>query len=428
MSTYIINGGNKISGTVTPMPNKNSILPLICSAVLFDEPVTFHNVPKSTSVRVVTNIFKALGGKVSYHRDGSLTLDGSTVDKYQIPDDLAEKERSSLMFLGGLLAKLGKAELGKSGGCKLGSRPVDTLINGLTELGAQIDPENIYKLEAKELKGNPKIWQFETSVTGTENLIIAAVKAKGTTVIYNAACEPHVQDLCNFLNSIGAKISGIGSNKLTIEGVEKLTKGEWTVISDHIDIGGLIVAAAITGGELRIKNAIPSHMQQILEYYERVNLKVKIEGEDIIVPANQKLICQTRMKGDVERIRAQPWPTGFPADLMPQMLVLCMVAEGNMYLMNAMYENQLYFVEDLQKMKGNVILSNPHVAFTYGPSPKLKGAVVSAPAVLQSAHAVALAAFAARGETRILNADIIKRRFPEFVEVMRSLGGDIREE
>lgn len=425
MKSLTITGGKPLSGIITPLPNKNSILPLICAAVLTTKPVTFHNVPKSSAVRTLVKIFRHLGGKVSYLSDNRLRLNGENINKYTIPADLAQKERSSLMFLGPLLARFGKAKVEDAGGCTLGNRPVDTLINGLKELGAKTSKNDIYNLQSKKLKGK-RIWQLEASVTGTENLILAAVFANGTTEIYNAACEPHVQDLCNFLNSIGAKITGIGTNLIIIEGVKELTKGEWTVIPDHIDIGGLIVAAAITGGELRIKNAIPTYMEHILMFYKKLNLKYKIDGEDIIIPAKQKLIAKPNLKGQTDNIKAQPWPTGFPADLIPQVLVLSMMAEGTMNIMNNMYETQLLFVSELQKMKANVTLADPTKAITFGPS-KLKGATVTAPLIIQCAHAMALAAFAAKGTTKINNTQSINRRFPDFVEKMKSLGAQIKE-
>jgi UDP-N-acetylglucosamine 1-carboxyvinyltransferase len=428
MSTFIIKGGNKIEGTVEPLPNKNSIVALIPAAVLADGPILFKNVPKSTTVGVMLRIFKKLGGGVEYMKGDKVRLDPTTIDSFYIDKEEAKKERASLMFLGSLLSKFGEAELGQSGGCKLGNRPIDTLLQGLTELGGQIDPDNIYHVTAPNgPQGNENIWQLETSVTGTENLIIAAVKAQGKTVIYNAACEPHVQDLCNFLNSIGADISGIGTNKLIINGVEKLTGGEWSVIPDFVDIGGLIVAAAITGGELRIKNAIPNHMQQILGFYEKVSLKYEIDGEDIIIPADQNLHCKTNIKGDMDKIMAQTWPTAFPVDLIPQALVLASKASGNIRIQNMMYETQLVFVDTLNKMQGKVALTSPNQAITFGPS-DYKGAIVSAPVVLQSAHAIALAAFSAEGTTKIKNANIISRRYPDFIDKFKALGADIRKE
>ena len=234
MSSLVIEGGHQLKGTVTPMPNKNSILKIIPAAVLSDGPVTIHNVPKSTSVRVLLQIFKQLGGKVAYLKDNTVRLDGTTIKTSAVDETLAGKERSSFLFLGPLVSRFGKASIRDGGGCKLGNRPLDTLFQGLAGLGVEVDSGDGYKISAKELKGD-KIWLLEASVTGTENLILAAVKAKGTTVIYNAACEPHTQDLCNFLVSVGAKITGIGTNQLTIEGVDNLSGGEWTIISDHVE-------------------------------------------------------------------------------------------------------------------------------------------------------------------------------------------------
>jgi UDP-N-acetylglucosamine 1-carboxyvinyltransferase len=425
MTTYKIVGGNPLSGTVTPAPNKNSILPLICAATLTSEPVTFTNVPKSASVRTLLRIFRKLGGKVAYLEDNKVRLNGATINSTNIPADLAKKERSSIMFLGPLLSRFGKAAIEDAGGCTLGNRPVDTLITGLKELGAVTQKDDIYNLTTKGLKGTD-VWQLEASVTGTENLVLAAVLADGETEIYNAACEPHVQDVCNFLNSIGAKITGIGTNLIKVRGVEKLTGGEWEIIPDYIDIGGLIVAAAITGGEITINTAIPEHMGHILMFYQKLNLKYDIIGDKIHIPANQNLKALTNLKGDIDKIPAQPWPTGFPADLIPQALVLAIMAKGSINIMNNMYETQLQFVNELIQMKAKVTLSNPTQAITFGPS-KLKGTTLAAPAIIQCAHAMALAAFAAEGETIITNADSIKRRYPHFVESMRALGGDITE-
>lgn len=427
MSTFIIEGGHPLKGTAKPMPNKNSVLALIPAAILADAPVTFHNVPKSSSVRTLLQIFRLLGGKVAYLKNGSVRLNSSAIKKYSIPKDLASKERSSNMFLAPLLSRLGKAEMSDMGGCRLGNRPVDTLIHGLIQLGAEVDSENIFSLETAGLTGNPDIWQIEASVTGTESLVLAAVKAKGRTVIYNAAAEPHVQDLCNFLVSIGARIDGIGTNRLEIEGVSSLGGGEWSVIPDHIDIGGLIVAAAITGGDLLIKDAIPHHMKQILQYFDKLSLNYSIQGEDIHVPPDQDLRCKPNMKGDMDKIIAVAWPMGFPADLIPQAVVLASMAKGNIRILNNMYETQLVFVEDFIKMNAKVVLADPSRVITFGPS-ELKGANLSAPPVLQSAHALAIAALAAKGTTKILNADIISRRYPDFVDTFISLGGSVREE
>lgn len=423
---YIIEGGNPLKGTVNPTPNKNSIVAIIPATIIADEPIILSNVPRSTAVRSLLRLYRSLGGKVSYLKDSKIKLDPRPINKFVIDKELAKKERSSNMFLGPLLVRFGKAELGDVGGCKLGQRPVDTLLQGLVSMGAKLDPENIFKLSAKELRGNDHVWQLEASVTGTENLITTAVKAKGTTVIYYAASEPHVQDLCNFLNSIGAKIDGVGTNRLTIEGVDRLHGGEWTIIPDHIDIGGLIVASAMTKGEITINNAIPNHMQGILQHLEKFNLKCKINDQQIIVPANQDLYCKPNIKGDMDKVVAEPWP-GYPADLIPQALVLAASLPGNIRIMNPMYERGLTFVDDLIKLKGKVILADPSKAITFGPS-EWKGATVSSPEIIQGGHAIALVGFAAKGVTKILNADVISRRFPELVSVFTSLGGNITQE
>jgi UDP-N-acetylglucosamine 1-carboxyvinyltransferase len=426
MSSIKIEGGYPLHGEVTPMPNKNSILKLIPAAVLADEPVILHNVPKSTSVRVLLQIFKQLGGKVVYKQNNTIKLDGTTINTPDIDEDLAMKERSSFVYIGALVSRFGRASIKDGGGCKLGNRPLDAMFQGLEGLGVEIDKGDGYKVYARSgLKGND-IWLLEASVTGTENLVIAAVKAKGTTVIYNAACEPHTQDLCNFLNSIGAKIQGVGTNKLVIEGVEKLSGGEWTVISDHIDIGGLIVAAAITNGELLIKNAIPEHMTQIINNFAKLNLKVKIQGNDIFVPKNQKLIAHPNFKGDMDKINDQVWP-GFPVDLIPQALILALKAEGNIRVYSNMYEVQLIeLFAELFKMNSKMILTNPNQIITFGPT-QFRGTKVNASTILQCTHAMVLAGLSGTGTTIVDNADIVYRRFPELVETFKALGAKVEK-
>lgn len=426
MSQLIINGGKSLNGVVNPVANKNSIIKLIPAIILCDEPVIIHNVPMSSSVKLFIDVFKELGGVVEYLNPGIVKFDPRSINKYSIPEELAEKERATFVFLGPLLSKFKKAEIKDPGGCKLGNRPLDTLFQGLKELGVEIDKDNGYKMYTSGLVAKERIWLIEASVTGTENLILGAVKAKGITKIYNAACEPHTQDLCNFLVSVGAKISGIGSNLLTIEGVDNLSGGEWTVLSDHIDIGGWIVAAAITGGEILIKNAIPEHMMQVIRYFGKVGLVVEVRGNDIFVPANQKLFCAHNVRGDIDKIPDQPWP-GFPVDLIPQMLVLAIHAEGSIKVLSNMYETQLFFVEELQRMGASVIMSHPHQVITFGPT-KLRGAKVTSPSILQCAHAIVLAGLAAEGSTIMFNADTIFRRYPEIVKALQSLGADVRVE
>ncbi|MBN2015857.1 UDP-N-acetylglucosamine 1-carboxyvinyltransferase [Candidatus Dojkabacteria bacterium] len=425
MTSYKIEGGVPLKGEITPVPNKNSILKIIPACILAEKPVTLHNVPKSTAVRIMLRIFRKLGGKVAYLKGSTIRLNAQNIKSYVIDEDLANKERTSLMFSGPLLAKFKRAEIGGSGGCKLGNRPLDTMFQGLSALGVVIDKEKGYKMSTKGLKGREDIWLIEASVTGTENLIIAAVKAEGRTIIYNAACEPHTQDLCNFLVSLGAKIQGIGSNKLIIDGVGSLGGGEWTIINDHIDIGGLIVASVITNGELLIKNAIPEHMTQILNYFGKINVKVDIRGDDIFVPSGQNLFCKKNFKGNIDKIMDQPWP-GYPVDLIPQAIVLASYAKGNINIYGVMYETQLLFVNELLKMRAELVLSSMHQVVSSGPS-ELTGATVDAPDILQCGHALVLAGLAAKGTTIIRNADMVSRRYPNLVKRFRKLGARIEK-
>ncbi|MEP7103442.1 MAG: UDP-N-acetylglucosamine 1-carboxyvinyltransferase [Candidatus Dojkabacteria bacterium] len=425
MSSLVIQGGHALNGTVVPMPNKNSILKLIPAAVLTDAPVTFHNVPKSSAVRILLQIFRQLGGKVAYLKGDSIRLDGAGINTSAINEELAGKERASFLFLGPLVSRFGSASIRDGGGCKLGNRPLDTMFQGLEGLGVQVDKGDGYKIKAKELKG-AHIWLIEASVTGTENLVLAAVKAKGITTIYNAACEPHTQDLCNFLVSVGAKIEGIGTNKLVIEGVENLSGGEWTVISDHVDIGGLIVAALVTDGELTIKNAIPEHMTQIINYFRKLNAKITIKGKDIHIPKDQDLKALPNIKGDMDKINDLPWP-GFPVDLIPQALILALKAKGNIRVYSNLYEVQLIeLFAELFKMQAKMTMANPNMILTHGAT-EFVGTKVNASTILQCTHALVLAGLAARGKTTVENADIIYRRFPEIVQTLNALGAKIEK-
>lgn len=423
--SLIIEGSKPLNGVITPVANKNSVLKLIPATILCDGPVVLKNVPYSSSVMIFIDIYKALGGKVEFLDNGVVKFNPTTIDKFVIPDELAIKERASFVFVGPLLAKFGRVEIGDPGGCKLGNRPLDALFQGMKEMNIEISKKDRYIFKVKNYIGsiNSKIWLIEASVTGTENLILCAVKAKGNTKIYNAACEPHTQDLCNFLLSVGAKIRGIGSNLLDIEGVSNLSGGEWTVIPDHIDIAGWMVFAAVTNGEILIKNAIPHHMIQIINYFQKLNLKVEIKGQDIFIPKNQELVCKKNVRGDIDKIVDQVWP-GFPVDLIPQALVLALSSKGSIKVFSNLYETQLFFIEELQKMGANAIMANPHLVITFGPA-DWHGGVVNAPSILQCAHAILIAATASNGKTTILNADSIFRRYPNIIKQLESLGAHV---
>jgi len=427
MANIIIEGGKPLKGEITPIGNKNSILKLIPATILCEDKVKISNVPSSSSVNTLIEIYRSLGGKITWVNKNTIELDSRQINKYKIDDNLATQERSSFLFLGPLLAKFGKAYIKEGGGCRLGNRPLDAMFKGLEKLGIEIDSKDGYSLKTKKngIQGN-FIWMLEASVTGTENIILSTVVSKGTTIIYNAACEPHTQDLCNFLNSVGAKIDGVGTNRLIIQGVEKLNGGEWSVIPDHIDIGGLIVAGAITNGHLIIKNAIPNHMTQIINNYEKFNVKIEIENNSIIVKPNT-LISKRNIKGDIDKIYDQPWP-GFPVDLIPQAVILAASSENQMRVYSNMYEVQLIeLYAELFKMNANLMMVNPNLILSLGKS-NLKGTKLNSTSVLQSTHALILAGLVAKGKTIIQNADIIFRRFPDLIQSYQKLGASIWQE
>ena len=424
MATYKIVGGKPLKGVIEPVPNKNSILKLIPAALLTDEPVIIRNVPKSSDVRLMLKIVKQLGGKISYLDGGStVKIIAKDLNSYEMDPALSQKAKASVMFMGPLLVRFKKAHMPMPGGCKLGTRPLDAFIDNMVQMGAKYIREKGYYLEAEKLHAT-KIWSWFPSVTGTENTIMLAVLTKGITEIYNAASEPHTQDLCNMLNAMGAKIYGIGSNKLTIEGVEKLNGVEWTVIPDHLDVGGYIAATAMTKGEITIKNAIPEHMQMIFQFFEKIGIKVKVKDNDIYIDGNQKMQCALTVRGDILDVKAFAWPF-LPPDFVHVALVAALKAKGSIIFHNSFYEYAFFFVEELAKMKAKVIMADPLRVITFGPT-EYKAAKLIAPNIIQATMALFLAALSAEGTTILEDSeDSLMRRYPDLVENYRKLGADI---
>lgn len=424
MSYYKIQGGIPLKGEVHPIPNKNSILKLIPAALLTDEPVTIHNVPDSTDVRLMLKIVRQLGGKVTYLNDRkSVKIIGAGVNTYEMDSELSQKAKSSVMFMAPLLLRFGKAYMPIPGGCKLGTRPLDAFMSNMEMLGAKYRREKGYFIEGDKLKSG-KVWSWFPSVTGTENLIMLASMTPGVTEIYNAAAEPHTQDLCNMLIAMGAKIEGVGSNRLTIEGVDRLKGTEWTVIPDHLDIGGYIAAAALTNGEITIKDAIPEHMQYIIQAFEKLGVTVDIKGNDLYIGSNQKLVCETTVRGDIFEMFAMPWP-GLPIDFMQIMIVTALKAEGSMIMHNSFQEYGMFWIEELAKLKAKVVMADPYRVLTFGPT-EFKGAKIFAPNIIQATMALFLASLSAKGETVMEDrSDSLLRRYPDLVDVYSSLGANV---
>lgn len=426
MQSYRVTGGIPLTGTVQPITNKNSILKLIPAALLTAEPVILHHVPKTTDVHLLLNLVRFLGAKVHYFNGGdSIRITADKLTSSVIPADVSQKARATLVFLGPLFGRFRETGIGETGGCKLGSRPVDTHFDNFRQLGAEVKYFNGgYTIKGKRNEKDVFIWQDEASVTATENVILASVLGKRTVTIYNAACEPHTQDLCNMLNAMGAGIEGIASNRLIIHGVDVLHGVEYTPIVEHLDVGTYIAAAAITNGEILIKNAIPEHMTQILMMYARLGVSVEIRGNDIFVPKNQKLTCKSDIRGNMNKIDAQPWPS-FPADLLPIATVLACHAQGSIVLHNKIYENAMAgFVPEMIKMKANIVLADTRQAITLGKS-ELKSARLKAPDIIQVAVALFIATMAAEGTSTLEGVEVIERRYPNIVETYRQLGAKI---
>lgn len=425
MATYKIEGGKPLSGEITPVPNKNSILKLIPAALLTDEPVIIRNVPMSSDVRLMLKIVKQLGGKVSYLDGGTaVKIVAKDINTWEIDAELSQKAKASVMFMGPLLIRFKKAYMPIPGGCKLGTRPLDAFIDNMVQMGATYVREKGYYIEADHLKA-ARIWSWFPSVTATENTIMLAVLTPGITEIYNAASEPHTQDLCNMLISMGAKITGIGSNKLVIEGVEKLNGTQWSVIPDHLDIGAYIAAAAMTGGEITIKDAIPEHMDLFLQFFEKIGIKVKVNADgSMFVPAKQKLECALTVRGDIFDVKSFAWPF-LPPDFIHVAVVAALKAKGSMIFHNSFYEYGFFFIEELAKMKAKVIMADPHRIITFGPT-NFKGAKVIAPNIIQATMALFLAALSAEGTTILEDAeDSLMRRYPDLLENYQKLGANI---
>ncbi|PZR96683.1 MAG: UDP-N-acetylglucosamine 1-carboxyvinyltransferase, partial [Candidatus Chloroheliales bacterium] len=329
---------------------------------------------------------------------------------------------ASLLLMGPMLARVGEVRVGKPGGDYIGRRPVDTHFLALEALGATaVIDRSAYYLKTKVLHG-ADIFLNEASVTGTENAIMAAVLAEGETVICNAACEPHVQELCLFLNGLGANISGIGSNQLHIEGVTRLHGGEHTIESDHIEVGSYIGLAAVTGGELLIRNAAPQHLRMINLVFRRLGVMVEVRGEDLFVPGGQELRVQNDLRGDIPYIDDAPWP-GFPADLMSIALTMATQASGTLIMFEKMFDGRLFFVDKLNGMGARIILCDPHRAVIIGPS-RLHGEELSSPDI-RAGMAILLAALAADGVSVIRNVQQIDRGYERIEQRLQALGARI---
>ncbi len=422
MAEYRIQGGNTLSGEIIASGNKNAALPVLAATLLTDEPVVLNNIPDIKDVHVMVEILQALGSTVIKSGDHQYTIKTMNIAR-EIPQELASILRGSILFAAPILARLGEVRLHPPGGDIIGKRRLDTHFVAFESLGAtcQFDKENMLHFTASQLRGN-NIFLDEASVTATENAIMAAVLAEGTTVIRNAASEPHVQDLCHMLIDMGAKISGVESNLLTIEGVKKLYSTEFTIGSDFMEVGSYIGLAAVTKGEVIIHNVRVSDLRTFASGYRKLGITWQEEGSVIKVPARQRLKVQPDIGGMIPKISDGPWPA-FPTDLSSIITVLATQVEGVVLVHEKMYESRMFFTDDLVSMGAKIVLCDPHRAIIYGPA-QLRASRLSSPDV-RAGMAQVIAALCARGESVIQNIYQIERGYEDIYGKLQSLGARI---
>ncbi len=423
MTQFVIEGGNSLNGTVTVGGNKNAVLKLMAACLLTDQPVTLHNVPAILDVTVMIEILRGLGAAVDWVGENSLRIHAANLTTHKVDPRLSQKMRASIVLAGPLLGRMGAVEIAPPGGDMIGRRRLDTHLLALERLGAKIDYAGKFIMSAEGLRG-ADILLDEASVTATENAIMAAVLAKGTTRLRNAACEPHVQDLCHLLVTLGAKIDGIGSNQITIQGVDRLGGGDFRVGADYIEVGSFIGAAAITGGEVRIANADPQHLGMIGLVYNKLGVSWEVDGPDIIVRRGQPLRVVSDFGGRIPVIKAQPWPA-FPSDLLSITLLVATQAAGAVMFHEWMYDGRLFFTDRLVAMGARIVLCDPHRALVQGPSVLRGGQTIPSPDI-RAGITLVLAALCARGTTVIRNIDHIDRGYARVEEKLRSLGANIQ--
>jgi UDP-N-acetylglucosamine 1-carboxyvinyltransferase len=431
MSIFKIRGGKKLKGEIVPQGAKNEALQILSATLLSSEPITIHNVPNIVDVNKLIELIGDLGSQVEKLGPESYRFTGSNINTAFLESDEYRKKasalRGSVMLLGPILARFGKASLPKPGGDKIGRRRLDTHFLGFEKLGAKFNfnaEEHLFHIDASELKGCYMLLD-EASVTGTANILMAAVLAKGTTTIYNAACEPYLQQLCLMLNRMGAKISGIGSNLLSIEGVQKLGGTEHTLLPDMIEIGSFIGLAAMTQSEVTIKNCRIDMLGIIPEVFKRLGIKMEFRGDDIFIPSQERYEIETFIDGSILTIADAPWP-GFTPDLLSIVLVVATQAKGTVLIHQKMFESRLFFVDKLIDMGAQIILCDPHRATVIGLDRKqsLKGIKMSSPDI-RAGVALLICALSANGVSEISNIEQIDRGYQNIEGRLKALGAEI---
>ena len=421
MESFVIEGGRPLGGRIRAAGNKNAALPIVAAALLTEEPVTLTNLPAIRDVESMLELVADLGVDVSRCGAGCVCIEARDVRKHELDEELCTRIRASILLAGPLLARWGEAVVPPPGGDVIGRRRLDTHIHAFTRLGAEVRANRRFHMRTGGLVG-ASIFLDEASVTGTENTIMAAVLAAGETTIVNAACEPHVQDLCNFLVSLGAEIDGIGSNVLTIRGVERLHGGEWRICADHIEVASFIGLGAVTDGEIVIEDVEPEHLAGIAPGFERLGVTWESDETSLRVPGKQDLVVRDDLGAQIPKVEDGPWPS-FPADLTSIAVAVATQARGTVLIFEKMFENRLFFVDKLVTMGARIILCDPHRAVVSGPS-QLYGERMESPDI-RAGMALLIASLCAEGTSRIGNIGQIDRGYERIDERLRALGASI---
>jgi UDP-N-acetylglucosamine 1-carboxyvinyltransferase len=424
MEKLIIGGGHPLSGEIVPSGNKNAALPLLAACLLTDQPVILHNLPEIIDVATMRLLLESLGVKIENIGNHTWRIWAAQVRPADLDPDICRKIRASILLAGPMVARTGELHLPPPGGDVIGRRRVDSHILALKAFGANAEYERsqkVFQFTAKKLTG-ADILMDEASVTATENAIMAAVTASGDTVLRNAASEPHIQELCQFLNQIGGRIENIGSNTLHISGVPKLTGGEFTIGPDYLEVVSYIGAAVVTHGSIRIRNAAPQHLDMIAYVFHRLGVEWSIEGQDIIVPENQELAIDPDLGGAIPEISVMPWPS-FPTDLMSIAIVVATQSRGSILFHDWMYPSRMFFIDKLVNMGAQIVLCDPHRSIVQGPT-ALYAEVMESPDI-RAGMAMVLAALAANGQSEIRNVGQIDRGYENIDQKLRALGARI---
>src|SRR5438105_4443073 len=419
--SFVIEGGRRLHGTVRAAGNKNGALPIIAACLPTAEPIVLTNVPRILDVDTMIELLLDLGVDVDWQGANELRVHAADVRKHELDADLCSRMRASFLLAGPLLARLGAAVVPPPGGDAIGRRRLDPHVHALSELGVRVDLNGAFEMRTDGLRGS-HVFLDEASVMATENAVMAASLARGETVIGNAACEPHIQDLCRFLVALGAQIEGIASNVLRIQGVDRLRGGEWSIASDHIEVCSFIGLAAVTRGDVTIVDVSREDLAPIVPTFKRLGVRVELDDGSVRVPPDQELVIQDDLGGQIPKIEDGPWPA-FPADLTSIALAVATQARGTILIFEKMFENRLFFVDKLVSMGARIILCDPHRAVVTGPA-RLFGQQMASPDI-RAGMAMLIASLCAEGTSTIGNVGEIDRGYERIDERLRALGAQI---